>query len=184
MIYKHRSYSVGEAQFEKRIVDGKNDAFRQNCLLTTTKFCIHYEILRHYLSKLADKEHCFTMKKSDFVDALAGKLGVSKEKANENLNAMLDLIQETLKGLPEKEKLTLTGFGTFEVRTRAARKGVNIRTGKPIDIPAGKRPVFTAGAVLKEAITGEKKETTRKSAPKKDGAAKKPAAKKPAPKKK
>ncbi len=125
------------------------------------------------------------MKKSDFVDALAAKLGISKEKANDTLNGTLDLIQETLKGLPDGEKLTLTGFGTFEVRSRAARKGVNIRTGKPIDIPAGKRPVFTAGAVLKEAITGDKKAAGKKSAPaKKDSAAKKPAAKKPAPKKK
>jgi DNA-binding protein HU-beta len=125
------------------------------------------------------------MKKSDFVDALSKKTGESKEKANDALNAVLELIQETLKSLPDGEKLTLTGFGTFEVRSRAARKGVNIRTGKPIDIPAGKRPVFTAGAVLKEAITGEKKATTKKSAPaKKDTAAKKPAAKKPAAKKK
>lgn len=120
------------------------------------------------------------MKKSEFVAALAEKMGEPKTKADAALNAVLDLIQEQMK---TGEKITMTGFGTFEVRTRAARKGVNIRTGKSIDIPAGKRPVFTAGAVLKEAVTGEKKADKKPAAPK-AAAAPKPAAKKPAAKKK
>jgi DNA-binding protein HU-beta len=111
------------------------------------------------------KELFATMKKSEFVVELAKRTDTTQTKADDSLNAVLDLIQETLvKG----EKLTLTGFGTFEVRERKARNGVNIRTGKPIKIPAGKRPVFTAGAVLKDSVSGKKK------------AAKKPAEKKPA----
>jgi DNA-binding protein HU-beta len=109
------------------------------------------------------------MKKSEFIDALAKKLDMPKTKADEVLNGVLDLIQETLKGSPE-QKITLTGFGTFEVRKRAARKGVNIRTGKPINIPEGKRPVFTAGAVLKEAVSDTKKAPKKTAAPKKAAA--------------
>lgn len=118
------------------------------------------------------------MKKSEFVDALAERAkkenqDSTKAAADFWLNQVIDLIQEQLKG---GEKITLTGFGTFEVRTRAARKSVDIRSGKPIDIPEGKRPVFTAGAVLKEMVAGEKAE--KKPAAKKAAPEKKPAAKK------
>ena len=90
------------------------------------------------------------MKKSDFVAAVAEKTGMSRAKADEAVNAILDLITETLKS---GEKLTLTGFGSFEVRHRAARPGRDIRTKQKITIPASKRPVFSAGAVLKEAVS-------------------------------
>jgi DNA-binding protein HU-beta len=93
------------------------------------------------------------VKKSDFVAELAKRTNMPRTKADESLNAVLALIQETLK---QGDKITLTGFGTFEVRQRAARSGVNIRTGEKIPIPASKRPVFTAGAVLKAAVSGKK----------------------------
>lgn len=90
------------------------------------------------------------MKKSDFVVAVAEKTGMSRAKADEAVNTILNLITETLK---KGEKLTLTGFGSFEVRHRAARPGRDIRTKQKITIPASKRPVFSAGAVLKEAVS-------------------------------
>jgi DNA-binding protein HU-beta len=90
------------------------------------------------------------MKKSDFVAAVAHKTGMSRAKADEAVNAILDLITDTLK---KGEKLTLTGFGSFEVRHRAARPGRDIRTKQKITIPASKRPVFSAGAVLKAAVS-------------------------------
>ncbi len=92
------------------------------------------------------------MKKSDFVAEIAKRTGVPRTKADEAVNAMLDVITETLQS---GDKLTLTGFGTFEVRERAARPGINIRTKEKITIAASKRPVFNAGAVLKSAVSGK-----------------------------
>jgi len=92
------------------------------------------------------------MKKSDFVAEIAKKTGMSRAKADEAVNAVLDAISETLKS---GDKVTLTGFGTFEVRHRAARPGRDIRTKQKITIPASQRPVFSAGAVLKAAVSAK-----------------------------
>jgi len=89
------------------------------------------------------------MKKSEFVAEVAKKIGMSQAKTGEVVNAVLDVVTATLKA---GDKVTLTGFGTFEARLRAERKGRDIRTKASITIPASKRPVFTAGAVLKEAV--------------------------------
>lgn len=110
------------------------------------------------------------MKKSDFVAAIASKTGLSRVKADEVVNTVIAVITETLQS---GDKVTLTGFGTFEVRERAERKGRDIRSKTEITIPASKRPVFSAGAVLKESIN-----------PKAEKAAQKAAKKAPAPKKK
>ncbi|MHB8625405.1 MAG: HU family DNA-binding protein [Aggregatilineales bacterium] len=99
------------------------------------------------------------MKKSDFVAAVATKTGMSRAKADEAVNAILDLITETMK---KGEKLTLTGFGSFEVRHRAARPGRDIRTKQKITIPASKRPVFSAGAVLKSAVSTKHEDKSAK----------------------
>jgi DNA-binding protein HU-beta len=107
------------------------------------------------------------MKKSEFVAQVAQDAGVTQVNAEKVVNAALDLIMKTLKS---GDKVTLTGFGTFEVRQRAARMGMNIRTRQKIKIPASKRPAFSAGAVLRASITG-------KTAAKKKVAPKKPAAK-------
>jgi len=104
------------------------------------------------------------VKKSEFVAAVAKEAGITRVQADKVVNAALDVVSKTLKG---GDKVTLTGFGTFEVRERAARAGMNIRTKQKIRIPASKRPVFSAGAVLKGVISG-----------------KRPLAKKPAAKKK
>ena len=89
------------------------------------------------------------MKKTEFVAEVAKKIGMPQNKANELVNAVLEVITETLKA---GDKVTLTGFGTFEARKRAERSGRDIRTKQKITIPASVRPVFTAGAVLKEAV--------------------------------
>ena len=65
------------------------------------------------------------------------------------INEMRKIIQQELK---KGEKVTLTGFGTFEVKQRAARKGTNPRTGETIKLPATKLPIFRAGATLKKAV--------------------------------
>ncbi len=105
------------------------------------------------------------MKKSEFVAQVAKEAGVSRVEADKVINTALSVITSRLKS---GDKVTLTGFGTFEVRQRGERAGMNIRTREKIRIPASKRPVFSAGAVLKGHITGKK------------GGAKKSAAKKPA----
>ena len=89
------------------------------------------------------------MKKSEFVAEVAKKIGLPQNKTNELVNAVLEVITDTLKA---GDKVTLTGFGTFESRKRAERKGRDIRTKAVITIPASTRPVFTAGEVLKNAV--------------------------------
>lgn len=88
--------------------------------------------------------------KSDMIDRVAEKSGSTKADAKRALDAMLDVVQGTLS---KGDKITLTGFGTFEVRHTKARKGVNPQTGAKIDIAAKKRPAFKAGAVLKKAVS-------------------------------
>ena len=89
------------------------------------------------------------MNKSDLVAAMAAKTGDTKKSAEETLNAFVDVVTEALvKG----EKVQLVGFGSFEVRKRAARKGRNPQTKEEIKIPASKAPVFKAGKALKELV--------------------------------
>lgn len=90
--------------------------------------------------------------KTALVDAIAERSGSSKAQAKRILDAMLDVISESL----EKEvKVSITGFGSFESRWYKARKGVNPRTRERITIPASRRPVFVPGASLKRAVKGE-----------------------------
>ena len=89
------------------------------------------------------------MNKSDLVAAMAAKTGDTKKSAEETLNAFVDVVTDALvKG----EKVQLVGFGSFEVRKRAARKGRNPQTKEEIKIPASKAPVFKAGKALKETV--------------------------------
>ena len=87
--------------------------------------------------------------KADLVDKVADKTGLTKKDSNAAVEAVFDSIQEYL---AEEEKVQLIGFGTFEVRERAARKGRNPQTGEEIQIPATKVPAFKAGKNLKEAV--------------------------------
>lgn len=89
------------------------------------------------------------MTKQHLVDALADKAGLTKVDAGR----VLDALEETISGaLARGEKVTWTGFGTFEVRTRAARMGRNPQTGAALHIPETRTPAFKAGKGLKEAV--------------------------------
>lgn len=90
------------------------------------------------------------MNKSELIAQVAEKTGLTKRAAGDSVEAVLSAIQEALQ---KGEKVTLVGFGTFEVRNRAARKGVNPATGATIDIPESKVPAFKAGKALKEAVS-------------------------------
>ena len=92
------------------------------------------------------------MNKSEFIDALAARLGSSRGEAERMVNSFVEVITETLKGGGE---VNITGFGAFSVKQRAARTGVNPqKPGVKIQIPAGKAPKFKAGKGLKDAIKG------------------------------
>ena len=82
------------------------------------------------------------MTKAELVAAVAAKTGATKKAAEESVNAFVEVVTNTL---VEGEKVQLVGFGSFEVRKRAARKGRNPQTKEEIKIPASKSPVFTAG---------------------------------------
>ncbi len=89
------------------------------------------------------------MKKPELISAIAEKTGAKKKDVEAFLNAFVETVEEAL---AKGDKVSLIGFGTFGVRERAARKGVNPKTGKPIDIPATKVPYFKAGKTLKEKV--------------------------------
>lgn len=90
------------------------------------------------------------MTKSDLIAAVATKLGSSKKDSDKAVSAVLASVTEAL---ANGESVQLVGFGTFEVKTRAERKGINPRTGEEITIPASKLPSFKAGKALKEAVS-------------------------------
>lgn len=90
------------------------------------------------------------MNKSELVASIAEKSKLSKKDAEKALNSFVESVEGALvKG----EKVQLVGFGSFEVRNRAARKGRNPQTKKEIMIPASKAPVFKVGKALKDAVS-------------------------------
>ncbi|MCI9111090.1 MAG: HU family DNA-binding protein [Eubacterium sp.] len=89
------------------------------------------------------------MNKTELVAAVATKAELSKKDADAAVKAVIDAVTEALK---DGEKVALVGFGTFEVKTRAARTGKNPRTGEVINIPEAKVPSFKAGSALKDAV--------------------------------
>lgn len=89
------------------------------------------------------------MNKTELVAAIAAKAGLSKKDAEKAFAAFTDTVVETLKA---GDKIQLVGFGTFEVRERAARTGINPQTKQTITIAASKNPVFKAGKALKDAV--------------------------------
>ncbi|MDD3647845.1 MAG: HU family DNA-binding protein [Candidatus Dojkabacteria bacterium] len=89
------------------------------------------------------------MNKMDLVNMLADKTGMTKKGAAEALDTVLGAVMSALK---KGEKVTITGFGTFEVRSRKARTGRNPQTGSEITIPARKVAAFRAGKALKDAV--------------------------------
>ncbi|MDX2223679.1 MAG: HU family DNA-binding protein [Rhodospirillaceae bacterium] len=89
------------------------------------------------------------MNKNDLIAALADATALSKADAGRAVETTLDLITTALK---KGDEVRLVGFGTFSVAARAASEGRNPRTGEVIQIPASKRPKFTAGKGLKDAV--------------------------------
>ena len=87
------------------------------------------------------------MNKVTLVAKIAEKSGLSKKQAELALGAFIDSVSEALK---EGDKVQLMGFGTFEVKERAARTGRNPSTGEAIEIPASKTPTFKAGKGLRD----------------------------------
>jgi DNA-binding protein HU-beta len=94
------------------------------------------------------------MTKSDLVNVIAKKTGKTKGAASDIIDSILDAIKAALK---KGDKVTLVGFGTFEIAKRAARSGVNPRTRQKIKIKASKAPRFKAGKALKDAVNKGKK---------------------------
>jgi DNA-binding protein HU-beta len=89
--------------------------------------------------------------KSEFVDHVASKSNMAKTDAGKAVDAVLDVIQETLQ---RGGDVTFSGFGKFSVAQRGARQGVHPRTGEPIQIKASKVPRFTPGSGLKKSLNG------------------------------
>ncbi len=91
------------------------------------------------------------MTKSEFVDQVASQSGLSKGDATKAVDAVLDVIESTLRRGGE---IAFTGFGKFTVADRGARQGVNPQTGERIQIAASRVPRFSAGSALKKAVKG------------------------------
>lgn len=93
------------------------------------------------------------MNKTQLVDAIAADSGLSKTDSARALDSLVGTVSKTLK---KGDDVVITGFGKFSVIKRAARQGVNPRTGERVKIKASKAPKFTAGAGLKQAVSGKK----------------------------
>lgn len=89
------------------------------------------------------------MNKTELVTRVAETTELTKKDATKAVDAILDAIADALK---EGDKVSLIGFGNFEVRERAARKGRNPQTGEEIDIAASKMPAFKPGKELKDSV--------------------------------
>lgn len=89
------------------------------------------------------------MNKSELAAQISARCGLSKKDAELALGAMCDIIGETV---AHGQRVQLTGFGTFEVRSRAARTGRNPKTGEAVEIPATRAAVFKPGKALKDAV--------------------------------
>ena len=89
------------------------------------------------------------MNKGEFIAAVANTGGMTKKDAEAAVSAVFDTITESLK---KGDKIQISGFGTFDVKHRAARKGLNPLTKQPLDIAASNAASFKAGKALKEAL--------------------------------
>jgi DNA-binding protein HU-beta len=94
------------------------------------------------------------MNKSELIDAVASDSGLTRADSARALDSLLGTVSKTLK---KGGEVNITGFGKFSVVKRAARQGVNPRTGERVKIKASKAPKFSPGASLKQAVGGPKK---------------------------
>jgi DNA-binding protein HU-beta len=93
------------------------------------------------------------MNKSQLIEAVAADSGLSKTDSARAIDSLIDTVTRTLK---KGDEVSITGFGKFSVIKRAARLGVNPRTGERLKIKASKAPKFAAGATLKQAVSPRK----------------------------
>ena len=91
------------------------------------------------------------MNKNELISAVAEAAGISKKDATAAVAATFDKISEAL---TQGEKVQLAGFGSFEIRERSERNGINPHTGEAVTVAARKAPVFKAGKALKDAVNG------------------------------
>ncbi len=89
------------------------------------------------------------MNKADLINAVAQESGLTKKDSEAAIDALVSVVTESL---TKEEKVVLVGFGTFETKNRAERKGRNPQTKEAITIPASKAPVFKAGKSLKDKV--------------------------------
>ena len=89
------------------------------------------------------------MNKSELVAVMTKKSGLSRKNCEAALDVFVASVSDAIKN---GDKVHLVGFGTFEVKERAARTGRNPKTREPVDIPASKQPVFRPGKALKETV--------------------------------
>jgi len=90
------------------------------------------------------------MNKAELIASVAEKAELTKKDAEKAVAALLTTVEGAL---ANGDKVQLVGFGTFEIRARAARKGRNPQTGEEISIAAAKVPVFKAGKALRDAVS-------------------------------
>ena len=95
------------------------------------------------------------MQKTDFIARVAAQTGTSKKVTRQVIEAALNTIAQSL---ANDEKVVLTGFGTFELRTRQARRGVNPQTRQAMNIPASRSPSFSASNNLKDLVRERSRE--------------------------
>jgi DNA-binding protein HU-beta len=93
------------------------------------------------------------MNKTQLIEAVASDSGLSKADSSRAIESLLDTVTRSLK---KGDEVSITGFGKFSVVKRAARAGVNPRTGEKVKIKASKAPKFSAGATLKQAVHPKK----------------------------
>ena len=96
-----------------------------------------------------EREETRTMNKTELIAAVSEKTGVSKKDCEKTISAMLDQVAESL---AQGDKVQIVGFGSFEVKKKAAHMGRNPRTGETMEIAASKNPTFKAGKALKDAV--------------------------------
>jgi DNA-binding protein HU-beta len=89
------------------------------------------------------------MNKTELVAAVAAKANLAKKDADAAVSAVLEAVTDAL---ADGDKVSIVGFGTFSIKTRAARTGLNPRTKEKIEIPEAKVPTFKAGSALKDAV--------------------------------
>jgi len=93
------------------------------------------------------------MNKGEFIEALAERCDMNKSQSGRCVEAFIGIVTERLK---KGEKVSITGFGTFQLVKRAARKARNPRTGEPVKVPASRVPKFSPGATLKATFNKAK----------------------------